>query len=423
MVKLKRSIGLLETTAYGVGIILGAGIYALIGDATGFAGNSVWVSFLIGAIVASFTGLSYCELSTMYPKSAAEYIYTKKAFKSNLISFMLGWLIIFTGIISATTVALGFGGYFHGLFNTPIILISILLILALSFLNFYGIKESARLNIVFTAIEALGLIIIIVIGLGSFGKVNYIEFPFGAKGIFSAAALIFFAYIGFDEIVNVAEETKKPRKVLPKAIILAILITTILYILVSISAVSIVGWKELSQSSAPLSLVASKIFGQKAFVILSVIALFATTNTVLIILVAAARMIYGMARDKSLPRILSSIDPRKRTPLVAILAVMILSIVFAFIGDIDFVANVTSLGAFITFAFVNASLIWLRFTKPKFKRSFKVPLNIGKFPVLPFLGLITCVFMISRFHLDTIGIMLGIIASGVIIFYLKRFIE
>lgn len=421
MVKLKRSIGLLETTAYGVGIILGAGIYALIGEAAGLAGNSLWMSFVIGAIVASFTGLSYCELSTMYPKAAAEYVYTKKAFKKELISFVLGWLIIFTGIVSAAAVALGFAGYFHSLFNTPIVPIAILLILVLSFLNFYGIKESARFNAVVTVIEALGLILIIFIGLGSWGKVNYFELPFGFKGVFSAAALIFFAYIGFEDIVNMAEETRRPRKVLPKAIILAIIITTLLYILVSISAVSVVGWQELGQSKAPLALVASKVFGEKAFFILSLIALFATTNTVLIILVVTARMMYGMARDRSLPKVLGSVHRKRGTPWIAVLVTMIFSILFASIGKIGIVAKVTSLTAFITFSFVNASLIWLRFTKPKVERPFKVPLNIGKFPILPALGLLTCLFMITQFSLDNLLITLAIIVTGMILFVLKKF--
>ena len=197
--KLKRALGLFEVTVYGVGIILGAGIYALIGQAAGISGNALWLSFLIGAVIASLTGLSYAELGTMYPKEAAEYVYTKKAFRNKLFPFLVGWLIIVTGMVVSATVALGFGGYFHAITGIAPVLGAILLLIGCTALNFWGIKESAKFNVVFTAVEMIGLLIIIAFGVKFVGSVDYFEMPNGFVGVLSAAVLIFFAYVGFED--------------------------------------------------------------------------------------------------------------------------------------------------------------------------------------------------------------------------------
>ena len=230
MAELQRHLGLFHTTIYGVGLILGAGIYALIGSAAGETGNSLWISFILAAVSAVFTGLSYAELSSMYPKAAAEYSYVKNAFGNNFVAFVVGWLTLFVAIISASAIALGFGGYFTELFGVPIVVAAALIIVGLSFLNFFGIRESSSLNILFTMIEAAGLALVIWLGLSISGdvKVDYFDMPFGFSGIFSAFTLVFFAYIGFENIANIAEEIKNPKKVLPRAIILSISITAII---------------------------------------------------------------------------------------------------------------------------------------------------------------------------------------------------
>ncbi len=402
MVSLKREIGLFEITSWGVGIILGAGIYVLVGEASGIAGNSVWLSFIIGATVAALTGLSYAELSSMFPKEAAEYIYVRTACGCEILSFIIGWLIILTGTISVSTVALGFAGYFQGLFGFPRVLVAVVLIVLLSYVNFSGIKESTRMNILFTLVEAAGLVFIISIGLGSLGKVDLLEAPSGLSGILSASALIFFAYLGFEDIVNVAEETKNPEKTIPKALILSVLITTCLYVLVASVTVSLADWKALGGTSAPLAFAASKALGENAFTTMSIIALFATSNTVLIMLVVGSRMIYGMANEGAFPRILSKLNFKTGTPFLAILVTMFSSIIFVFLGDLELVASLTSFGAFITFAFVNISLIYIRYRRAELKRPFKVPLNIGKFPITGFLGLLSCLFLILQFNTTVI---------------------
>src|SRR3989344_5526888 len=165
MFELKRGMGLFHLTMYGVGLILGAGIYVLIGEAAGFAGDSVWIAFVLGSIVALFAGLSYAELSSIFPKAAAEYTFIKNAFKNNFFAFIIGWLTAITSMITAATVALGFGSYFSEFLNIPIVVSAIALIGILSIVNFVGIKESSWTNTVFTIIEAAGLILIIIIGI------------------------------------------------------------------------------------------------------------------------------------------------------------------------------------------------------------------------------------------------------------------
>lgn len=411
-VALKRELGLLEVTLSGVGIILGAGIYALIGKAAGLAGNSVWLSFGIASLIAVFTGLSYAELSSMFPKASAEYEYILNAFGRKL-AFIIGWLIIWSGVIGASTVALGFGGYFQALFNAPVITSALVLIIALSFLLFYGIRESARFAVIGTLIESAGLVLIILIGFPYLGKADYFEMPQGLTGVFQASALIFFAYTGFESIVKLSEETKNPEKTIPRGLILAISISIVLYILVAISAVGVMGWEKLAKSDAPFADLAFTALGSGAFKLLSVIALFATANTVLMMLLGSSRIVYGMADSFSLPNALAHVHPSRRTPWVAIFSMMALSMVFVFAGDIEFAANVTNFTLFVTFFVINAALILLRYREPDLKRPFKVPLTMGRLPVLPLFGIAFCIFMLAQLKGEVlvIGIMLTVLGG------------
>jgi len=421
--ELKRPMGLFHLTMYGVGLILGAGIYVLIGEAAGFAGDSVWIAFALGSIVALFAGFSYAELSSIFPRAAAEYIFIKNAFKNNFFAFVIGWLTAITSIITAATVALGFGGYFAEFVNIPIIISAIGLLVILSIVNFVGIRESSWTNTVFTIIEASGLILIIIIGftISSPEPVNYTESPSGLSGIVIAFVLIFFAFIGFEDMANVAEEVKRPKKTLPRAIILSVIISGIIYILVSLAVVRVVGWEELANSSAPMAFVAERGLGSEAHILISAIALFAITNTVLITLVAGSRIFYGMAKEKVFPSILSKVHFKTKTPWIAVLMIMLTAIAFTFIGDIVIVANITVFAIVITFAAVNLAVIVLRYTEPDIERKFKVPVNIGKFPILPLFGLGISVYMAFQFQIEVVLVGMGIIGVGALfyIFYGK----
>lgn len=445
MPELKRALGLKELTIYGVGVILGAGIYALIGEGAGLTGNSLWLSFLMGAIIASFTGLSYAELSSLFPKEAAEFVYVKNAFGSRMLAFLLSWIILIAGVSAVATVALGFAGYFVYMFFggagsnfasflifsvSPLTLVAMLIVAVMSYFNYKGISESAKLNIIFTLIEVGGLLFIVFIGLPHWGSVDYFELGNGVSGLMGAMAVTFFAYIGFEGIANISEEVKNASSNVPKAIVLALVLTTVLYILVSVSAVSIVSSSALAESDAPLAFVAEQGFSGSGGV-LSIIALFATANTVLVFLIIYSRIVYGVAVNKSFPDWLARIDPRTHTPHLAILVVMFFAMLFCTLSSISIVAQLANFGLFVTFFMINLSHLILRY-KNSSKRSFRTPLNIGRFPVLSFLGVVSCFAAMASYFVvedaggwvfvltDSVKFFLFLLASGFLVFFLLK---
>jgi APA family basic amino acid/polyamine antiporter len=414
--KLKRDIDFLTAVFYGVGIILGAGVYALIGEAAGLAGNALWISFIMGALVASFTGLSYMELISMFPRAAAEYVYVKNAFRNRMLAFNVGWVAIISSIIATSAVALGFAGYFNALTGLPIVPVAVALVAVMSAVNYAGIKESSRMNMVFCGIELCGLLIVVatamVFGGSSVASVDYFEMPRGISGVLGAAALMFFAYLGFEELANLAEETKDARRTLPKALLVSVAVTTALYIMVGISVVSLVGWQELAASNAPLALAVSTLFGDNAFLLMSVIALFAISNTVLVGLIVSSRTIFGMAASGSLPRFLAKVDRSRGTPWAAIAVSMAVSIAFIFTGRIALVASVTDIGVFYMFFFVNAAVVALRYKIPNARRAFRTPLNIGKMPLTPLFGMVSIVLLASHLQMDALLAGVGLVVAG-----------
>jgi APA family basic amino acid/polyamine antiporter len=392
---LKRGLGLLSTTLYGIGVILGAGIYALISVGAGLAGNMLWFAFLISAVIAIFTALSYAELSSLYPKDAAEYTYSRKAFGKEWLSFSVGWVLAVGTIVAASTVALGFGGYLHSLTGLDATAGALALIAMMTLLNYAGIQESARFNTLATALEMLGLLIVVAAGFLSppLADADLFELPAGGfPGIIAAVSVIFFAYIGFENIANLSEEVKDSRKTVPRALILALAISTVIYMLVAIAAIRELGWEALSQSKAPLTLVVSRALGAYA-PILSYIALFATANTVLMFLIVPSRILYGMSSGGSLPRPFLQVGSRG-TPFISVALVGLAAAFIAFLADIKTVAQLADLAVFIAYLAVNGSLIALAGT-PR-KGAFKGP-RIAGIPVLAYLGAGSAIFMLAFF--------------------------
>lgn len=415
MIKLERSLSIWEVTLMSMGIIIGAGIYVIIGEAAGLTGNSLWISFIIGAVVATFTGLSYAELSSRYPKAGAEYVYVRNSF-GKTPAWIAGWLLIAGNIIGGATVALGFSNYFSALFDTPIIPIAIIALVFCGIILILGIKETASITITFTLIETIGLLIIIFIGMQNFGSVNYLQLTNGFKGIIEGGVLIFFSYIGFQSITRLAEETKQPEKNIPKAIIISIITTTIIYILVAIAAVSVIPAKELALEGAPLARIAETAFGQNSFIFLSGIAFFATFNTTLMMLLSGSRLIYGISKEKALPIIFSRVSKKTLSPWAAIIGVVIVAILFLFIGDLKYIANLTNFTVFSVFILINGTLIFIRLKKPD-KKGFRVPLSVGKLPILPVFGIITSVFMIVNLSVEIIVLGFLLIIIGFIVYF------
>jgi len=416
--KLKRGLGLFSTTMYGLGVILGAGIYALIALGAGLAGNMLWLSFLIGAGIAVFTGLSYAELSGRYQKEAAEYNYTRRAFKRESLSFIVGWVLAIGTVIAASTVALGFGGYLYALTGMDVKVAALALVGLMTVLNYVGIQESAKFNNLATGIEITGLLIVIALAFLSppQSNANLLEAPAaGFSGILAAVTVIFFAFIGFENITNISEEVKDSRRTVPKALLLSLGISTLLYLLVAIAAIREVGWEALSQSRAPLTLVVSRALGGNAS-LLSYIALFATANTVLMFLIVPSRILYGMSKGGSLPRALSIVGTRG-TPYVSVALVGVAAALIAVAADIKTVAQLADLGVFIAYLAVNASLIALAGSGKK--AAFESPRVFGV-PVLAWLGVLATLAMLLAFGAGLWLMEAIIVAAGLAVFAIGR---
>ncbi len=415
--KLKRELNLWQCTLIGVGVIVGAGIYALVGKAAGTAGNAVWISFLLSSIVAMFTALSYAELSSMYPKDSAEYIYCKKPL-GKMIAYVVAFMILIGTIMAASAVGLGFGGYLAKLIPLNVIVLAAIGLIVFGYIAFRKIEVSSNITIWFSVISIIGLLIIVFIGAKSFGSVDYFMMPNGWTGVFSAAALIFFAFLGFEDLVKLSEETKKPRKTIPRALILSIAICTVLYILVAGASVSVLGYEKLGQSEAPLAEVANTVFGANVSLLLTIIALFATGSTLLMLLIAASRAVYGFSCENLLPPILAKVHNKTRTPYVAILVVTIVSVLALLLGKIEFVANTTNFLVFVTFIMINLAVIILRYTDPKMRREYRVHGCIGKFPLIPFFGMLFCGFMIYNIPIKEIMYGCFVVFVGLILYWL-----
>jgi len=438
--ELKRTLGLFETTAYGVGIIVGAGIYALIGAVAGLAGNAVWLSFIISSFLAVFTGLSYVELSSIFPKDAAEYHYVKHATGSRYLSFLVTWFVLAMLIITASTVAIGFGNYFSAflfgqkwssgfyILSFPVIL-ALLAIVLMSYINYRGIEVSSKVNIPATLLEVGGLLFIVagVFFLTLKGDIeipNYIEMSSGFGGVMHGAIIAFFAFTGFGSLAKMSEEVKKPERTIPLAIMISILITTVIYALVAVASVAAVPWQELGEDPEPIATIANRI-NPSFKVALSVIALFSTGNTILISLISASRMIYGVSNEGILPDIFKKIHPRNRIPHYSVFFSSLLACSFALFKDIETIAEVSNLWIFIVYASVNFSALLIRAKNRKYG-GFRIPLYVGRFPIHSILGFFfsvgMVVYLISIFTLEHPGLWLTLmlITSASVYYYFNR---
>jgi APA family basic amino acid/polyamine antiporter len=411
--QLKRQLGLFELTATGVGIILGAGIYVLIGEAAGIAGNGVWLPFLISAVAAAFTGLSYAELASRYPKAGATFEYTRQAFGPRT-GFVAGWTMMFAAVIQVSAVGIGFSGYFAEIYDVPRIPLTFGLIGLSAIVLWLGVRESVTLGISFALIELLGLLLAISVSARFVGDVDYLEFAGGFSEVMRGSALLFFAFLGFEQMANMAEETKEPTRNLPRSIIISVSVVTLIYMLVAITSVSAVDWRELAASDAPLGVVVERSTGAELSSVLSVIALFATANTVLFGMMAASRQVFGMARVGAMPVALARLAHGRTTPIAAIVLVAVASALFSLAGDVGQVAQMSNAAVLIAFVLVNASLLKIGAGGEASTRVAS-RWNVRGLGVVPSLGLATSIIMLA--YTGTVPLMLAIalILSGILI--------
>lgn len=411
---LPRVLTFSSLALYGTGVILGAGIYSLLGTAAGLVGPNLWLTFLLAAVCAGLTALSYCELATLKPKAGAEYNYLKAAFpRQQWLATTIGLAMAFAGTATAAAVSVAFGGYLSDFCGLPPLLSALTLLIVVSAINFSGLKESSRLNTLFTTIEIGGLLLFISIGFSSGFSIQRLEDvvmqPVSTQ-IFPATALVIFAYFGFEEIVNLVEETKNPSRNLPLAMIFSLALSGVIYLLVSFSALLLSAPSELASSSAPL-MDAVKSRSHELAYLVGICALFSTANTVLVSLLAASRAFFGISKDGAFPPMFAKISGRTPAPRHAVALVLILSFSLLPMRSLELLANVSSLATLVGFSSVHISLIKLRYTSKELSRPFVVPGAIGQLPILPALGLGSTLFLITQFNLLTyllgIGAMFG----------------
>lgn len=397
MDQLKRVLGLPMLLFYGVGVIVGAGIYTIIGAAAGEAGKAVWLSLALAAVPALLAGVCYAELATMFPRAGAAYVYVKEAApKRPWASFMVGYLTAVTAAAVAATVAMAFAGYLALFLPIPAWLGAVALLGACTAVNIIGIRESTWVTIICTCIEVVGLVVISIAGARaeSFGEG---VFDISLAPVLSGAALCFFVYTGFEGLANLAEETKKPAKHLPLAILVSLGLTTIMYVVVAVAVVGLVEPEELASSDSPLS-TAAEAASPALATAMGWIALFSTANTALITLVVASRLVYGMADSGQAPAALARTLPKRKSPWAAAILIGGAAAAMLPLGNVAIVGSVSSLTTLLIFAAVAGSLIAIRVRRPEVKASFRAPGNVGRVPVVAVLTILAAAGLMIQFE-------------------------
>lgn len=397
--ELKRSLGLPLLILYGLGNILGAGIYVLVGKVAGEAGGNTILAFLIAMAIAGLTAFSYMELSSRFPQSASVSVYLQKAFGLRWLSVGIGVLLVLGGVASAAALSQGFGGYLQSIVPVPVLLSSVGLIIALGLLAARGIAESAVFAAAITLIEVGGLLLIIFMGAPLLDPHSVtsgfsIDPTIGLSGILVGAFLAFYAFIGFEDMVNVVEEVKHPRRTMPLAILLSLVAATVLYILVVIVSIAASSPGSLAASSAPLNQVLADINLRGSGldippVVISYIGLMATVNGVLVQLVMGSRILYGLSKQGWLPARLATVSQRRQTPVFATVVVALAMIAGTLLLSLISLASITSFLVLTVFILVNLSLIVIKLRQPAEKAAVTVPL------VVPALGMLCCCALVA----------------------------
>ncbi|QCK16900.1 APC family permease [Mangrovivirga cuniculi] len=384
---LKRSLTLSQLVFYGVGTILGLGIYVLLGKVAGKAGMMAPISFLVAAILATFTGISYGELSARIPKSAGEVNYVDRAFNIKIVSSIVGWLIVLSAIVSTATVVNGYTGYVHVFIEQlPDWIIITTIVLILGGIAIWGITESALTITIITIIEICGILIVIFISgdnLTSFPE-RWPEIVPGFnltdwKAVMLGAFLAFFTFIGFQDMVNVAEESKNPEKDMPRAILISLSILVLLYMLVATIAALGLSPEELGESEAPLADILAKE-GSGYPKIISGISLIAIINGVLVQIVMIARVLYGMSEKNMAPKLFGKVNQKTHTPIWSTVISTMVILVLALLFNLESLAKATNYILIVVFIMINLAL-W------KIKTKDKHPEGIKTYPIIiPILG-------------------------------------
>jgi APA family basic amino acid/polyamine antiporter len=391
---LKRSLSLPLVTFYGIGTILGAGIYVLVGKVAGFAGMFTPFAFLLAAFLAALSAFSYAELSARFPMSAGEAVYVQEGLGWRKLSIIVGVSIVFAGIISVATLVHGFVGYFQVFVEVPAVWVIISLTLLMGLVVAWGINESVIIATLMTLLEIAGLVLIIWVARESF-QLLPARWPemmpplelAAWGGIVAGSFIAFYAFIGFEDIVNVAEEVRNPHRNLPRAIVIALVVTSLFYFVVAVVSILTLPPAELAATDAPLAEIYQQVTGQSPLVITS-ISLVSVLNGALIQIIMASRVLYGMSRQGWLPPRLGQVNAVSRTPLLATAIVTGMVLLFALWLPLVSLAKLTSFIILVVFTLINLSLWQIKIRAPQPEEIRTVPLWV---PVVGFFFSVTFV--------------------------------
>ncbi|NNF79105.1 MAG: amino acid permease [Rhizobiales bacterium] len=395
--KLKRALSLPLVVLYGIGVTVGAGIYVLIGVTAGKAGVYAPFAFMLAAAVVALSAASFAELSCRFPVSAGEAAYVQEGFRSKRLSLVVGLLVITSAIVSSSAISIGAMGYILEFIKGPENLIIAAVVLAMGAVAAWGIMESVTFASLFTIIEVAGLLVIVAAGFYNdpdlVFRLHAVIPPLGDSApwiaVYGSGLLAFFAFVGFEDIVNLAEETREPRKTLPWAIFLTLAVSTLIYVLVVTVAVLSVPIESLATSRAPLGFVFHSITGMPSIAI-STIAIVATLNGVIVQIIMASRVLYGLARQGNVPAMFGKVSPLTRTPLVATATVVGLILILALFFPLQHLAEMTSRVVLTIFALVNVALFLIKRRKsPPPEDAFTVSIWV------PVLGFLSCLFVLA----------------------------
>ncbi len=428
---LKRTVGAAQLTAMGVGAIIGTGIFVVIGKGAGIAGPAVILSFVLAAVACTFSALSYAELASSIPVSGSAYTYTY-ATLGEIVAWIIGWDLILEYGVSVAAVAVGWGGNlnefldaaFHvklpdaiskspeagGVFNLP----AVFIVLAITVLLVRGVRESARANFVMVGVKLVVLTFFIVIALVNFSTKNFTPFfPHGTGSVTTAAAIIFFAYIGFDAVSTGSEEARDASRDLPMAVIGSLLICTFFYILTAVGAIGIATPTQMENSDAPLATALKDGAGISwAAWILALGALVAITSVVLVIFYGQTRIFFAMCRDGLLPERLADVNARYGTPAKLTIGLGVLIAILAALVPLGAIVELVNIGTLFAFVLVNIGVIILRRTRPDMPRPYRVPLS----PVFPILGVAFALYLMKDLPLATWIRFVVWLAAGMLIY-------
>jgi amino acid transporter len=366
---LRRAVSGTLLFVFVLGDVLGAGIYALVGEIAGEVGGAIWVPMLVALLLALLTAASYAELVTKYPRAGGSAVFAERAFGRPVVSFLVGYCMLAAGVTSAAGLSLAFAGDYLSVFvDVPAVPAALAFLLVVALVNARGIQESVRANVVMTAIEVSGLLLVVVLGAVVLGRGDgdpgrVVEFPQGVSAgsaVLAAAILAYYSFVGFETSANVAEEVRDVRRVYPRALFGALLTAGVVYVLVGLTAAIVLPAEELSSSSGPLLAVVQATGIGVPDRLFSAVALIAVANGALLTMIMASRMVFGLAEQRLLPPVLGAVLPGRRTPWVAIVVTTVVAMALTLVGDLGELANIVVLLLLLVFLSTNVSVLVLR---------------------------------------------------------------